>query len=316
MGRNASRLAGVLTVLIPMAAAADTVLLKNQGKIFNCRILAEEPGGQVFLRTLGGRMGVPRSEIVRIEKQKSVFDAYDEMLAKLGPKDMAAHMKLALWCRSEAGMWEEADELAKKVMAMKSDHPQARRMLGYVRDAGEWHLPPPLSVRCSITADKLLEEEVTKQLGILLPTRKDLQVVPDLKDLKSLNGLELAINVEMNARDRLTFYGQQTQEPTTVATITLTAASAWTGKTPPKLVLEGALLTAIPDARRLAVGDAFTRHPLEVHAFLDNLIKERLAKIEALLARRNEEKKAQASPEKKSPASPKAAPAAAPSAKK
>ena len=93
-----------------------------------------------------------------------------------------------------------------------------------------------------------------------------------------------------------------------MATITFTTAAPWTGKTPPKLVIEGALLSAIPDARRLAVGDAFTRHPLEVHAFFDQLIKERLAKIEALLARRNEEKKASASP--------KAAPAANAPAKK
>ena len=79
-----------------------------------------------------------------------------------------------------------------------------------------------------------------------------------------------------------------------VLILLLAAGGAWVvaGRmAPPSIAIEGSLLTAIPDANRLAVGDAFTRHPLEIHAFFDKLIQDRLNKIEGVLARRNEEKK-------------------------
>jgi hypothetical protein len=294
MAEKIFRGAWTLAILFPIAAQADVVFLKNQGTVQNCRVLKEELG-RVYLRTPGGQMGIPKEEIIRIEAAKSVFDAFDELRAKLKATDSNATFKLAQWCR-EGGLREEADDLLKKVIAMKSDHPSARRMLGYLRENGEWHLPPPLSVRITITAAKELQEEVDKQMSIILPTRKDLQVVTDLTDVKNLNALELVIAVDTAARDSVTFYGRETQKPTTVVTVNFKPTSAWTGKVPPSLRVEGSLLTGIPDAKRLGVGDAFTRHAEQIHAFFDKVLQERLVKIEAVLARRNEEKKAQAPP--------------------
>ncbi len=290
MANEAVRAAWVLILILPAGARADTVFLKNQGTIKNCRVMKEEPG-KVHLRTPGGQMGIPREEVVRIEKEKSVFDEYDERRAKLGEKDWSGHLKLAEWCRDEACLREEADMHLRKVISLKGDHLQARRLLGYVKDGRDWHLPPPLSVRLSFSGMKEFQDEADRQFSIILPTRGDLQPVSDLKGVKALNGLELSVTVEVEEREKVTFYGQETQRPTTVAKVTIQAVTGRTGERPPSIVLEGAVLSAIPGAKTLSVGDAFTSHVRELHAFFDRVDQERRTRIEAVLARRNEEKK-------------------------
>ena len=124
-----------LLVALPLLRA-DTVYLKTGGLIKDCRMLKEE-AGTVFLRTPGGQMGVPREDILRIEKEESVFDSFDKQRVKLRKDDANGHFELARWCRQESGLRQEANELLKKVIARRDRIDRAfRRIIREGVDAG------------------------------------------------------------------------------------------------------------------------------------------------------------------------------------
>ena len=118
-------------------AGADTVHLKDGGLILECRILREDTE-KVYLRTPGGSMGVPKAVIGSIEKAKSLFDTYDEKLARVPKDDFKGFFALAQWCRQAAGLRQEMYGLLEKVVELKKDHTEARRMLGHARIDGQW----------------------------------------------------------------------------------------------------------------------------------------------------------------------------------
>ena len=64
---------------VPARMAADTVQMKNGGKIENWRVL-EQANGSIELRTPAGPMVVPIAAVHGVLRARSVFDVYDDAL--------------------------------------------------------------------------------------------------------------------------------------------------------------------------------------------------------------------------------------------
>ncbi|MGQ9591982.1 MAG: hypothetical protein ACUVYA_17005, partial [Planctomycetota bacterium] len=62
---------------------------------------------------------------------------YYERLAKLPPRDAAAHVEAAEWCE-KAGLAQEAAELYRRAIEIDADCEAARRALGYRRWGLAW----------------------------------------------------------------------------------------------------------------------------------------------------------------------------------
>ena len=100
---------------------ADTIYLKDGTHISNCQVVSSTEL-MVFIRTPAGDMGVPRTSIHRIQRQKSSYDTYRENLARVRKDDVKGLYKLATWCRTREGLRKESDYLAASVFALDKNH--------------------------------------------------------------------------------------------------------------------------------------------------------------------------------------------------
>ena len=78
---------------------ADTIFLKDGRAIRDARIVVEQDGF-VSLQTPGRQLTIQRISIDRIQKEKSIFDAFDAMRAQAKNN-------------SAAGQWDGSRELAR-----------------------------------------------------------------------------------------------------------------------------------------------------------------------------------------------------------
>ncbi len=271
--------AAVLLSLGPAQLRADTIHMKDGGKIFDCRVVRED-GDIVHVRTPGGPMGVPKAVIGRIEKGKSIFDTYDGMRSALNKDDAGGHFKLALWCRKAAGLREEARELLRRVIVLQTDHSEARWLLGYYRSGTEWKLAPPLSMAIDAKTSTANQATLREQLSILAKARQDFTIVSDLSGVSPPNGCELTIDLAIGNRSGTSFYGQRVSGPTVGSSVTLKPVAVWLGTKPEKLVLKGEVSASVPRARDKAIIDAFTRSSTELHDFLDGIIQARMKQFD------------------------------------
>ncbi len=126
----------VLVACLTLAAAADELVTKS-GRKYVGKIV-KETKTEVHIKTkFGGIMKVKRSEIASLERIKSKADEYKERLAKIGPRDMAAHWELALWCRVE-NLGSLYTKQLKRIIALDPNHEKARKALGHVRYKNRW----------------------------------------------------------------------------------------------------------------------------------------------------------------------------------
>jgi hypothetical protein len=279
VGAVATGLLAAFLLVFPHTAGrlrADTVVMKDGGLIQHVKVL-EQDDETVTLRTPGGKMGVPKAAISRIDKAKSVFDTYEDKRKAVKPGDADGLFNLAEWCRKTGGLREEMFDLLEKVVKAKKDHADARRLLGYVRKGERWELPAPLSIRI-VCGDKDLKKEIFEQLSILLETRKDFQIVDEV--YKGTNGCDLAAAVELGGHSGTTFYGQKVLEAKTHAKVSLKPGAPWIAKDFAGLDVFGVVDTAVGEAKRMVVVDAMTRNAFLVHEFLDRLTLERVKAIE------------------------------------
>jgi len=269
-----------ILLLISGVVEADTVALKSGGFIKNCRILEKDPE-MIFLRTPGGRMGIPREKIKGIERNKTIFDTYEEKRAKVRNGDWAALFQLAEWCRKEAGLREETYELLERVIALNKNHAVARRLLGYTRIGNRWKLPPPLLIRIHPNDSKDLEKDIREQLSILLMTRRDLQLSGGAPGTNRPEAFYLAYSVVIEDRPASTFFGHVTQGPTTRSTVKFGAAAKWIGRTPWVITLQGTTPANIKNSRNQALIDAIVSNSKKIHDLFDMVVQKRLKELEA-----------------------------------
>ncbi len=131
----------LLLGLASRAAHADDVYLKN-GKSFR-DVIATEDGDQVRVKMPGGELALARSQVLRIDRETSVFGEYVERKAALGKAPSAsAWLGLALWAEGQgltSGMREATLQAARLDPKLAGLTPLMRR-LDYVLDAdlGRW----------------------------------------------------------------------------------------------------------------------------------------------------------------------------------
>jgi len=259
---------------------ADTIFLKDGTQILDCKVTEESPTS-VSARTPVGDMVVPKSKVQRIVRTRSNYDKYQEQLSALREGDVNGLFKLATWCRTTEGLRKESDELLAKVIELKENHPEARRLLGHLKVGGEWIVPPPLTIRLRAGGGK--EGDLHTNLGLFLKTRRDVRMADD-PDAKSPGGdvldtCAVDATVIITRKAAGTFYGVSVGQPTLGATVRLQAQSEWIGKTPLKAAAEGQVPAASGNSQ-LAVQNALGSSSLILHRFLDQLTQLRLKKLE------------------------------------
>ncbi len=296
---SARRLCPLAAVFLAAALRADTVVLNTGGMVFDAKILREE-GGKIHLRTPGGLMGIPRSEIRTIKKEKSVFDACDEKRAKLRKFDSKGQWSLAKWCIQDAGLRQEACELLKQVLDQEPDHPDARRYLGYFRVGTEWRQASPLEIRVNLLTGKEQEKDLREQFEVILPTRADVRLAKDAAPKNQLDGCDLAVSIAIGSSQEARFYGQLLRGPATNATVKLSPQAKWIVVPPADLEIFGEVPAGASNPSGLAVVDAMTRNAKVLHDYFDKINQERLKRLEILHKPRAGDKKAEKNGEKAS----------------
>jgi hypothetical protein len=241
----------------------------------------EETDTHVFLQTPVGDMGVPRTEISRIQRTRTIQDTYKEQLASIREGDVNGLFKLALWCRSANGLRKESDELLAQVISLKKDHAEARRMLGHVKLGSEWKAPSPLSIQLKVSGANA--SELRQCLDLFLKTRQDVRLAPESKSKPDagdpLGSCTLQASVSIVRKAPTRFYGQPLGKPTVGATVRLQAQSSWVGKTALKTTADGQLPEDASGAS-VAIQNAFGTSSTSLHKFLDQLTALRSKKIE------------------------------------
>lgn len=281
MAINIRRIAILLSpILIPAGATADTVRLKTGGMIPQAQILSEE-GDTVMLRTPGSRMGVPKSMIVRIEKEPSVFDTYDKMRKNIKDSDGPGLFKLAQWCKDN-GLREELHGTLSKVIEADPNHFVARHLLGHVRKGESWEELPPLSIKVRMVGEKEFKEDVEQQLGIIFQTRRDFQLLEDDGTSESPGPTPVSFETKVTTgkTSEARFYKQFVRGATVWAEMALSVQGGFLGRTPTAISVQGEVSSGLPSGEHLAVVDGFNRNHKKIHDFLDTIVEKRVASRE------------------------------------
>lgn len=125
-------------VLLASPCLADRIELSNGNRLEGT--LTRLPGGRVEIRLSYGRLVLPAAQIRRIERRPTRADRLQARLASLTARDADGRYRLALQARSER-LYSLERRLLEQVVALRPDHTEARRALGYRLHAGRWLLP-------------------------------------------------------------------------------------------------------------------------------------------------------------------------------
>ncbi|HKU38591.1 MAG TPA: hypothetical protein VJR89_10605 [Polyangiales bacterium] len=123
-------------VLLAAATAhADEVQLRSGASIEG---QARREGETVVIKVESGEIRMPADEVREIREAVSSEEVATRRRSALAPRDVRGRIELAAYCREhELRATERA--LLQEVLDLEPDQPQARRLLGYERDAaGRW----------------------------------------------------------------------------------------------------------------------------------------------------------------------------------
>jgi hypothetical protein len=116
-------------------AAADVILLKNEGRIEGKIISQTET--EVRIATKYGVVNVSREDIKEIVITPTALELYKQKLAEITAGDAEAHYQLGFWCK-EQGLSAEAELEFREALKLKPGHHGARVEMGYVYYGGRW----------------------------------------------------------------------------------------------------------------------------------------------------------------------------------
>jgi hypothetical protein len=128
-------MAALAVPLLSLPAGADVVRLKNgsrlEGKV-------TEAGSRLVLETIeGGYLFLSPAAVARIDRGATPREEYVSRLYTLAADDARGHFELGLWCRRN-GLYREASEVFRRILAADPDHVGARNELGYRRVDDTW----------------------------------------------------------------------------------------------------------------------------------------------------------------------------------
>ncbi len=128
----------VIVLVLALAATpalGDVLFLKGGGKVTGEIVNQTETAVTVDIG--GGKMTVPKSSVVRVEKSVSPLQEYRAHAASLAPEDLEGWRDLGRWAASQ-GLATQAREAFSKVKAIVPNDPEANHALGLVLLDGHW----------------------------------------------------------------------------------------------------------------------------------------------------------------------------------
>lgn len=127
-------------IVLVLALAATPVLgdelfLKGGGKVTGEIVNETETSMSVDIGA--GKITVPKSSVVRVERTASPLQKYRAQAATLAAEDIESWRKLGRWAMGQ-GLTMQAREAFTKVKAVVPDDPEANHALGLVQLDGRW----------------------------------------------------------------------------------------------------------------------------------------------------------------------------------
>jgi len=170
--RVARRLIGIMAAACWCALAqADVVRLRAGGEVRGVLIESgASPGGTtdrkpVSIRTRSGaEVQIAAEEVEFVSRRSSQMEDYVTRSRKIAPT-IEGHLELAEWCRIQ-GLLPQREEQLEQVLDLDPDHPDARRILGYVNHHGRW-----------MTQDDVMEERGYLRYRGRWVTRQELELI-------------------------------------------------------------------------------------------------------------------------------------------
>lgn len=285
--RLAAGSAGLLVVSLFLGTlSADTIHLKNGQHIPDARILKED-AKSVSIDTPSGKMTVPRDQIARIQRVRTIHDSYREQLEKLHENDLRGMLELALWCRKQNGLRAESDALLEKILEASPDSTKVRELLGHVRVGKRWVVPPPLKLDAKCLGQGA--ESIEETLKLFLAKRKDVTLLEKSTDVEPgkkasakqksrrpdpLDVLEIKITNVVSTSSGSRFFGQSLGNSQRAATVTLEARSPWLRPS----TLKTRVVGQIPNGQEMKLGiqNAVGSGGLTLHQYLDKITQLRV----------------------------------------
>jgi hypothetical protein len=277
--------AGAALVLWAGLSQADTIFLKDGTQIRDCKVVRESDTS-VSAQTPVGDMVIPRSKISSIQKVRTPFDTYTEQLARLSENDAAGFFKLAQWCRGEAGLRKESDELLERVIDLEPSHAAARKLLGHLQVGGDWVIPEPLLIQLKVAEGAGKSgDPLREQIATFLGSRKDVRVSPAGKDIDLRTGCSFTLSATTSRKGAPTFYGKSLGNGELAMTVSIESNAAWIGKKPMKTSVTGQVPSTGADAATQGLKNALGGGGPTLHKFLDQVLQNRtkvlLAELES-----------------------------------
>ena len=118
-----------------MSVRADDIHLQD-GRVLKGRLISRGDGRVVFERPYG-KVVFPASKVVKIVPGRSILHDYEELSSALKRDAVSGRLALARWCRAHRLDRQMKTELAK-IVAVESDHAEARAMLGEEKVGDRW----------------------------------------------------------------------------------------------------------------------------------------------------------------------------------
>jgi hypothetical protein len=131
-------LAGALALALAAAAQADVFELADGGRVVGQMVESKggKQGSYVIELAAGGRVTLPRTQVVKVTTTSSVEAQYQK-LARSTPDTAADQWKLAQWCRDQK-LRDEAERHMARVVELDPNHEAARAGLGFKQKDGDW----------------------------------------------------------------------------------------------------------------------------------------------------------------------------------
>ena len=125
----------VLFVAAVPSLFADEVFLKSGGQLSG-RIVSQT-ATDLEVDIGAGRIGVPLSSVVRIEKGHSPLQEYEDRVGRVPPGDVEGWLALGAWASAQ-GLGVQAREAYNRALHASPTDPRANAALGNVQVDGRW----------------------------------------------------------------------------------------------------------------------------------------------------------------------------------